>query len=219
MKRALLLAAALLLPAFDDPTPLPYFASVAHRDSQQASFREDWFGRPLRAMGEPVFSRTDGAASPARRLRLLVRPARGPIYAIRLDQDPGGRNRLTITILNGHSFRRDGRVTARRMSMLSRTTLAEIHDAAMRADLAVQPADGTNPPPRRLPDGSSEILECTHSTNFVFEAVDPGGTYFLQRDPCTITREQAALAYTLVRLRADAPAADIAILAEAMRRE
>lgn len=212
MRGTLIALAALLLCAFTAPEP--FFPQAPGMDPDHVAFREEWLGRPLRAMEEPIFSRLGPAANRVLRLRLLVRPYRDPPYVIRIDEAADGRARLAVARLDGFSPRRRGHVLRQPEAILDAARLAPIHAALAQAALPSQPAQGQERPPR-IVDGMQEIVMCVHSTHFSFELADAAGLYQIDRDPCTLTPPLAALAEAMLDLYADAPADDHAILAEA----
>ena len=204
--------AAFLLCAFTAPER--FFPQVADVDPGHAAFREEWLGRPLRAMGEPIFSRLGPGANRVLRLRLLVRPDREAPYVIRIDEAADGRARLAIARLDGFSLRRRGRVVRQPDAILAAARLAPIHAALARAALPSLPVQGRERPPRMV-NGMQELVLCAHSTYFLFELADATGLYQVDRDPCALEPRLAALAEALLDLNGDAPADDHAILTEA----
>ena len=217
MRRGPFLAvAALLLSAF--AAPENFFAQAPGADPDRAAFREDWLGQPLRAMGEPAFARLRTGADHLLQLRLLVRPALERPYVIRIDERADGQARLSIARLDGHSRHRPGRAVRQPERSLSPARLAAIHAVLPRADLPAQPVQGRDRPPRMV-NGEQELLVCVHATIFSFELADATGLYQIDRNPCTLTPPLAALAEAMLRLYADAPKDDHAILAEAMGRD
>lgn len=213
MRRALLLAAAILLPGFAEPRPSAYFPESGDRNA----FLENWLGGQLRAMGEPVLSSNGEREGFTRRLRLLVVPHYRPSYAIRIDEDAAGAQ-VTVTVLDRPAVSGASRIADQRRRRLASRQLLPILSALRRASLDLQPVRMPDRPPRILPDGSQVIEMCVHSTSFLLELLDNAGSHQVEGDPCSLTPALAAVAYRLVQYRNDNGAADDrAVLARQMR--
>ena len=59
---------------------------------------------------------------------------------------------------------------------------------------------------------------CVHSTYFLLELLDETGSHFVERDPCDLTPNLAALADRLITFRTEGTADDRAVLADEMAR-
>jgi hypothetical protein len=189
VKRALLLASgAFGLFAAPAPAQDRYVPISIESDARDDAFYETWFGSRLREMGEPILSRPHALGRFSSRLRMLVLPSQGHLYAIRIDESGTGAQVSFVELSRGSSAQ-PARVLRRRYARLSTADMRGVRHLVRDAGLASASARAEPRPetPLRTADGQQRVIFCHHPTVVVFELVDAGGSHFLYRDVCDIS--------------------------------
>jgi hypothetical protein len=213
VRTLLALAASLLLPfaaagaqppgAGERYTPVGIWANA-----EDAEFYEGWFGPRLRAMGEPILSRSGDRQRFRRRFRMLVIPHYSRPWAVRIDERNTGGAMVRRVELDGpgaarmpRSIRRQKRFGIGRDDIAAlelRFALARLRDFALLEEPPTPPVPEIDPATGEVRE--HEIAICFHGTQYVFELVDEAGYHMIQRSRCHMPPELLELIRTLRRL-------------------
>ena len=160
---------------------LAYFRASIWPCEDDRLFYGNWFGKHLRAMGEPSFAAPEASKGYSKRFRLLVPPSFRPAYSIRVDYPPAGQARVTVVTETGSG----GYGPGEKVPLWS-NTLNEKGGERLADDVEeVRVLDRAVDAERETTDG--HIMVCADGTHYVFEALDAGGTQrLISRHQCDL---------------------------------
>jgi hypothetical protein len=202
---AILLAAAPAV-AQDYPAPAqPYFPAGTWGGTDHYPRFDNWFGRHLESMREPIFWADDALVRPGKapwraRYRLLVLPTFGAPYAVRIDASDGGAT-ARFVITRGYGGYGPGPIDRDRRIVLGPKPVAAIVGALAAARFGERAGDpdaseGEFGEPKSPDD---PIRVCADGTQFVVEVRDRGGYHAVTRHRCDLDRPMRSLVIALAQ--------------------
>ncbi|NNC73723.1 MAG: hypothetical protein HKN78_12725 [Sphingomonadaceae bacterium] len=158
-----------------------YVPDTGWRDNDWTSvFYENWFGRQLRAMGEPPIVDDSDLAGHQSRFRLLILPSFRPASAYRVDQNIDGTGSLRAVVLDGAGGYEPGNIAQSVSRTLDPEELDQLESVISEASLDFLPREGEPEGVREI-DGETVIRICMDGTTYVFEYLANGRRHYLER--------------------------------------
>jgi hypothetical protein len=187
-------------PAADaEPPQLRYVPVDGWGRPDRPELYEKWFGRYLRAMGEPVLSQPDSLAGFRRRFRLLVLPGRGHPYAVRVDFRKNGMAEVRVAHLDRSEEDSPPRIRREERFTLGLYEVDEVDGVIRAARLQAAPRTVAD-----KPDPPGFIYICVHPYSYVVESVTEESSYFVIRNECNVSPRFKKLVREIDSLRRSA---------------
>lgn len=171
------------LPQDADATPAAFFPPHTFSDATE-KLTVDWYGKQLRAMGEPSLWAAALAGKTA--VRFLWLRTWGRPIAVRVDVD-GGLARLVATRLTGDGGYRPGKIDVQRSRALTAAEWEEVERALAAATFDTMPAQA-----EAGLDGAQWILErAKGGTYHLVDRWSPLGRYAAFAHACQVLLDLA----------------------------
>ena len=167
---------------------LAYFrASIWPCDDDRLTYG-NWFGKHLRAMGEPSFAARGSLKGYSKRFRLLVLPSFTPAYVIRVDYPPTGPARSTVVTETGSGGYEPGEKVPLWSKTLAERSGERLDEMVADSKILSRPVDA------RREALNGEIVICSDGTRYVFEAIEADGTQrVISRHQCDLAGDRSMI--------------------------